>query len=323
MPRLLVLSLLMLASAVSLTAEPNSFFPRHRMFIDIRDTEVKSQGFNPGRYFDSQGDETSIKKTDGAYDSELMRAGASVSGFTEYMWRDFLLVDDPAVAFDAYFAWYGVELSIWSLVHTDAPEGVSNPYETDYRISYTFDYWQSINTIAYTHYDFGNSHEAIGFQSQGFGKEPIEFADTQNELHLSSYFFNDVIAPKGANNFLGLEAFVWLDEGGFRGQAVIGMSAAQPDESGIWYAPNTGLVSASFVGQSHYHTETSSFIGSNFHAEFGWDWREAGTPMALTFYLDYFLPWGDDTYRDRIIYGFQLEFRWSGSKDLGIASLFE
>lgn len=310
-----VLSILLLAFAAGIAAEPNSYFPRRRMFVDIADREDVARGVAPDRFYN--GTEGNQIDTDGAYDSELMRAGAGIDGYSEYMWRDFLVADKPALGLQAYFGVYGVELSIFSLVNTEAPEGSTNPFETDYRISYNFDFWQSINSIAFTHYDFSNSHDVLGFQGQGFGSEPIEFADKQNELHLLSTFFNDKIQTSGANTFLSLEANYWLDEGGVRGQATVGIAAYKSAEVD-WYLPNNGMVSASFIGQSHYHRDTSSFVGSNFHGEFGWDLRTQETPISFTLFMDYFLPWGDDNYLDRIIYGFSFELRWSGPANLGI-----
>ena len=73
--------------------------------------------------------------------------------FTKYIWRGFLLDDDPVLQPGIYVSYRGFSLSLWSSMDTDNNEGAISD-EIDYTLDYTFTIKRLALSLGHIYYDF-------------------------------------------------------------------------------------------------------------------------------------------------------------------------
>ncbi|MCA8940745.1 MAG: hypothetical protein KDB07_13085 [Planctomycetes bacterium] len=305
----LALAILATLFALPAFAELSNLYPRTRMFSEIgRPTEKDDPNSSSRRRTISRTDRVIEFKDEDHYDTNKLRAGAFINFSSDFLFRDFLITDSGSVgAMSAYASFYGVEAAVLAVNDFGDELETDQPLLMAYRLSYTFKYDTSINTVAFTHQDWSNSAAKIGSKGQGFGESPPIFEEESNEVALSSYWFTERLQPNQMNYFLGFDAQVWIEEPGFRTAVTGGVFAHKTADT---FLPNGARIQGSVILQSNYHTDGASIPGFNGYVEAYWDLRystDTTLPLIVSLFVDYYLPFDEDPL-DKVIFGGRLEF---------------
>jgi len=286
----------------------NFQYPRTRLFSDIGRGDI---GYEPSDRRSRPPGGTSDRDftVPEAYDTTQFRAGAWGRYNYQYHWRDYRITTSGWIfGSEVYAQFFGLEASVFVVADAADKMNVGNPIQTNYRLSYTLKYENSINTIAYTYQDWSKSAGRIATnptvaQGQGFGIDAQSFEKSSNELYLSSYWFPERVQLYNANYFFGMDAWTWLDGPGLRAMASIGVLAnAQQAQYGL----NGARLQVGLIGQINYHRKGTSWPGANFMAEIYRDMREEGLPLMAVAGIEYYLPFGRDP-ADAITFSIRLE----------------
>lgn len=301
-------SLALIVLAPQAAAEFNHSYPRTRFFSELTHDFGRETSIPGARSVGRTGRETKFNE-DGepVYDTQRFRAGAVAGYSSQHAWRDFLLSDSGAVfAGELYGSFYGVEASVGATFDAGDELEEDNPYQIDYRLSYSFIALTSYNTIAIAYHDLSAIEDKIGTAAQGFGNNPQNFESSFLEASASSYWFNDTLQVNGANYFLGFDAWVNLTDIGARGQIIAGVLGA--NTGGEVWMPNGARLQGALIYQWEYFRSDSNFPGGSLYGEVYWDLEGYGQPFLITAAIEYFAQI-DEKARDRLTWFVKFEFK--------------
>ncbi len=89
----------------------------------------------------------------GMLEGPSLEASADINIISDYVWRGFILDDDPVMQQGVYVNAYGFSVSIWGSFDIDGNDSLSSD-EVDYVIDYTREFNKLSLSAGHTYYDF-------------------------------------------------------------------------------------------------------------------------------------------------------------------------
>ena len=95
----------------------------------------------------------SASAEEGILEGTPLEVSADMSVYSKYIWRGFMLDEDPVAQPGVYIGAYGFTASIWGSFDIDSDDAL-NSDEVDYAIDYTHDFEDFSVSLGHTYYDF-------------------------------------------------------------------------------------------------------------------------------------------------------------------------